>query len=140
MTTRITVCILSLALLTVVGCSEDTSVDGLSPDIEQTLPENATTPAAETQADASLEMSNYKYSSETLTARAGSTIALSTLEGTHDFVIDDPNLSIQSEVVGAGDQPQTITIPEDTPPGEYTFYCSLGRHREFGMEGTLIVE
>ena len=33
----------------------------------------------------------------------------------------------------------TLTL-SDLQPGEYTFYCSVGTHRQGGMEGTLTIK
>ena len=54
--------------------------------------------------------------------------------GFHTFVIDeaDVNFSIS--------EGEALTFSVPSEPGEYPFYCSIGSHRSFGMEGTLIVE
>ncbi len=55
----------------------------------------------------------------------------------HDFIIDE--LDMATDVLqGGGDQ--TIAVPDDAEPGEYTFYCSVPGHRAAGMEGTMTVE
>ncbi len=53
----------------------------------------------------------------------------------HDFIIDE--LNVKSEQVT-----DTSTVVEFTPDqtGEFEFYCSVGKHRQMGMVGTLIVE
>ena len=42
--------------------------------------------------------------------------------------------------VGADDGQQGTLIFVPQQSGEFTFYCTLERHRQLGMEGTLIVE
>jgi len=64
------------------------------------------------------------------------TVTLTSVEGNHDFVVDE--LDVATEVISAGDT-TTVTFTPDAP-GEYEFYCSVGNHREMGMVGTLIVE
>ena len=51
------------------------------------------------------------------------------------FSADEGELLVGAESEGTG----TITfIPLE--PGEYTFFCSIGSHRQLGMEGRLVVE
>lgn len=55
---------------------------------------------------------------------------------THNFVSEE--LGIYSGVIPPGES-KTITVMADEP-GEYDFYCSIGDHRNNGMEGVLIVK
>ncbi len=55
----------------------------------------------------------------------------------HDFIIDE--LDMGTDILDSGGE-QTITVPEDAEPGEYTYYCSVPGHRQAGMEGTLTVQ
>jgi plastocyanin len=55
----------------------------------------------------------------------------------HDFIIDE--LDMATDLLNNGEE-QTITVPEDAEPGEYTFYCSVPGHQQAGMEGTMTVE
>ncbi len=87
-----------------------------------------------------LELGNFFFEPNQLTFAAGSTVALDlkNSEGFHDFVIDE--LGVQTETFSAGTTERVeFTIPADAS-GEYKFYCSIGNHREQGMEGTLIVQ
>ncbi len=55
---------------------------------------------------------------------------------THDFVVEE--IDIHSGLIPPGGS-KTITFKADEP-GEYDFYCSVGDHRDNGMEGVLIVK
>lgn len=53
----------------------------------------------------------------------------------HNFVIDDV---VDLGGIAPGETKSvTFTVAE---PGTYTYYCSVGNHRDLGMEGTLTVE
>ena len=79
-----------------------------------------------------------KFDPDTLTASPGQEIHVIN-EGVmqHDFIIDE--LDMATDLLNNGDE-QTVTVPDDAAPGEYTYYCSVPGHRESGMEGTLTVE
>ena len=52
------------------------------------------------------------------------------------IVIDE--LGISTGVIPEGES-QMVTIPTDKP-GTYEYYCSIGKHRELGMKGTLVIK
>jgi plastocyanin len=57
---------------------------------------------------------------------------------------DTPH-AVEVEGNGVEEETETITGGEtelsvDLEPGEYTYYCPVGQHRQNGMEGTLTVE
>jgi len=74
----------------------------------------------------------------TLRVNAGDTVfvTLKSIEGMHDFVIDE--LNVQSEKVSFGEV-TTVEFGADRP-GVYEYYCSVGSHRAQGMFGAFIVE
>jgi plastocyanin len=83
-----------------------------------------------------MEADNFSFSPNTIKASPGDRVQItfSKNTGIHTFTIDevDANFSItQGELF-------RFTAPDE--PGEYAFYCDIGSHRSFGMEGTLIVE
>ncbi|RNL85822.1 plastocyanin/azurin family copper-binding protein [Halostreptopolyspora alba] len=54
----------------------------------------------------------------------------------HDLVVEE----LDDEVVADTESGETDTGTVELEPGEYTFYCSIGNHREQGMEETVTVE
>ncbi len=56
----------------------------------------------------------------------------------HNWVIDEIN-GAQSETIAPGDS-TTFSFTAPTEPGQYTYYCNIGDHRDRGMVGTLTVE
>ena len=56
----------------------------------------------------------------------------------HDVVIEDGdgNEVASTEAISSN---ATATSEARLDPGTYTFYCSIGNHRDAGMEGTLKV-
>lgn len=55
----------------------------------------------------------------------------------HNWVVDGiPGAS--SDTIGPGTE-TTFTFTAPATPGEFTFYCAVGDHRDRGMEGTLTV-
>jgi plastocyanin len=54
----------------------------------------------------------------------------------HAVEVEGNGVEEESETVTAGETELTV----DLEPGEYTYYCPVGQHRQQGMEGTLTVE
>ena len=54
----------------------------------------------------------------------------------HAVEIEGGGVEEASETVTAG----KTSVTAELEPGEYTFYCPVGNHRDGGMEGTLTVE
>lgn len=63
-------------------------------------------------------------------------VILSSTEGIHDFVLDEFN--VRTDQIGE----QTTNEIEFTADekGTFEYYCSIGKHRQMGMVGNLIVE
>ena len=67
-------------------------------------------------------------------------IAFTSKEGFHDWVVDE--LNVYTERVRSGEGTISSTSVEfiaDTK-GTFEYYCSVGKHRENGMIGIIIVE
>lgn len=85
---------------------------------------------------------DFGYDQATLEAPAGATVTLSfSNEDTnpvtnHDWYLEA--LGAQTAVVAPGES-DTITFTVDLEPGEYPFWCTIGNHRDQGMEGTFVV-
>ena len=54
----------------------------------------------------------------------------------HAVEVEGNGVEEESENVTGGETELTV----DLEPGEYTYYCPVGDHRQEGMEGTLTVE
>jgi plastocyanin len=73
-----------------------------------------------------------------LSAAAGSvTIKLVNESDTpHAVEVEGNGVEEETDTVTGGDVELTV----DLKPGEYTYYCPVGQHRQQGMEGTLTVK
>lgn len=83
--------------------------------------------------------SEYSFSPKAIDLAAGETIAIkftNTGNLPHDFNVD--GLAIKTKVLKAGES-ETINITADKT-GSYTFYCSVGNHKQLGMEGKVEVK
>ena len=82
-----------------------------------------------------------KFDKSELSASAGDvTITMDNPDGNgmpHDVAIEGDGVDATGEVVQPGG---TSEVSADLKPGTYTFYCSVGQHRQAGMEGTLTVQ
>ncbi|MBM5789834.1 hypothetical protein FJZ23_01975 [Candidatus Parcubacteria bacterium] len=79
---------------------------------------------------------NFSFAPKVIEAKAGENIRIMFTKNTgfHTFVIDEINLKFP---IKAG---EALEFKAPTTPGEYTFYCDIGSHRAFGMQGKLIVK
>jgi len=81
---------------------------------------------------------NFEFSPTEIRVRQGDRVRIvfTSLDGTHDFVIDE--LAVATQQVSTG-QTDAVEFVADQA-GNFEFYCSVGNHRAMGMVGTLIVE
>jgi plastocyanin len=81
----------------------------------------------------------YSFAPSAISLKAGEEVKVvfkNTGRLPHNLVIDE--LKASTKTIGGG-QEDTITLKADKS-GTYTFYCSVGNHKQLGMEGTLQVK
>ena len=81
---------------------------------------------------------NFAFSPSEIRVKQGDTVKIEfkNTGGFHDWVLDEFNARTKQLPDG---QSETITFVADKK-GTFEFYCSVGKHREMGMKGNLIVE
>jgi plastocyanin len=88
-----------------------------------------------------VEQGGLKFDKKELSAKAGEvTITMDNPKGNslpHDIAIEGNGVDQSGDIVQPGG---TSTVKADLKPGTYTFFCSVGSHRQAGMEGTLTVK
>jgi len=86
----------------------------------------------------SVEGGEFYFKPNEIKVKKGQTIKIlfNDVKGFHDFVIDEFNVKTPQIK-----EPNTaeVTFVADKA-GSFEFYCSVGKHREMGMKGKLIVE
>lgn len=85
-----------------------------------------------------IEGTNFAFSQKEIRVKKGDTVkvTLNVTDGFHDFVIDEFNAKTKQMNEGGT---ETIQFVADRV-GTFEYYCSVGKHREMGMVGTLVVE
>jgi plastocyanin len=127
--------------LALAGCGDDDEDDAAS---TPPPPPAQTETAAESSGDAQkLRLSAdaggaLKFDKSSLTADAG-TVEIemdNPAQIPHNVAVEGNGVEEQGPVVEQGG---TSMVTVDLDAGTYEFYCSVGNHREAGMEGTLTV-
>jgi plastocyanin len=134
---RRTITALLLATALIAGCGgDDDEESAATPEATQEPASGGGGGGGETVAVSSPADGSLTFDQAELTAPAGEvTFAYDNpSQVPHAFAIDD--------VEGATD---TVTeskaeVTVQLEPGEYTYFCPVGSHRQAGMEGTLTVE
>lgn len=85
-----------------------------------------------------LEGSKFKFVPNEIKVKVGDTVKITfkNVDGFHDFVIKDLTVATK-QFQSPGEETVEFTAPK---AGTYEFKCSVGKHAEQGMTGTLIVE
>ena len=138
----------ALCFLVLAGCS-DSGDDGASQTTGPGGSSSATTTANAATKEATLAVAaagaypvNPSFSPSTAAVPANAVIHTTFTNGDllpiqHNWVVAGIT-GAASDTIGSGEQ-STFDFTTPATPGEYTFYCAIGDHRERGMEGTLTV-
>lgn len=124
--------------LALAGCGDDDEESGSTP--PPAPPAQSATPSGDAQ---KLELSAdaggaLKYDTSSLKADAGTVeiVMSNPSQIPHNVGIEGDGIDEEGPVVEQGG---TSTVSADLKAGTYEFYCSVGSHREAGMQGTLTV-
>lgn len=81
---------------------------------------------------------NFSFSQPEIRVKQGDKVKIvfTSADGFHDWTVDEFNAA--TEQVSTGDT-STVEFVADKP-GTFAYYCSVGKHRELGMVGNLVVE
>lgn len=83
-----------------------------------------------------------RFEPSTLTVQPGQKVRVSLTnkgEAPHNVEFELPEGEKEFEENLAPGETKTLEFTAPEKPGEYTFYCPVGNHRERGMTGTLTV-
>jgi plastocyanin len=132
---------LTLGIAACGGDDDDDSAGGRAePATTQAAPSDEGGAAGGLKLTAS-EQGGLKFEPGSLSAKAGEiTITMTNPDGNnlpHDIALEGDGVNETGEVVQPGG---TSEVTATVKPGTYTFFCSVGSHRQNGMEGTLTVE
>lgn len=86
-----------------------------------------------------LVATDYKFTPDTIRLSEGEEVKVVLKnQGTHphNWVVSD--LDISTKTINPGREDSVIIKAEKA--GEYTFFCSVGNHRQLGMEGELFIQ
>lgn len=85
-----------------------------------------------------IEGSNYKFKPAEMRVKKGDKVKIifKNVEGIHDLTIGEFNVATK-QIKDGSEESMEFTADKT---GTFEFYCSVGKHRELGMKGSLIVE
>ena len=81
--------------------------------------------------------SNFKFEPASLTVKKGDKVKIvfKNTGGFHDFKIDE--FKVATKQIQGGSEETVEFIANKA--GSFEYYCSVGKHRQMGMKGTLVV-
>ncbi len=141
----LSITVVAIVCLLATACSDDSEPAGPTP-----------TPVSAIDGELTVIASEWGFSPEGIVLQQGEEVRLTFQNDggiIHNLKINNIEIDLIEDMSGAGfsaddgellvgaesEEISTITfVPLE--PGEYTFFCSIGSHRQLGMEGRLIVE
>lgn len=126
----------------------DMSTSGTNTDAMDAMPATNSGAGANVSAGASVSTGtvkeftvtgkNFAFLPAAMTVKKGDTVRITFVNesGTHDLVVDGYNA--RTKIIQGGAK-ETIEFVADKA-GSFEYYCSVGKHREMGMKGTLTVQ
>lgn len=123
------------------GCTATPVADATPEPTPETTPETTATTeqvtAVGTVKEFTVSGDNFAFAPSTMTVKKGDTVRVTFVnaEGFHDWKIDELNVATAKLQAGGT---ETVEFVAETA-GSFAYYCSVGTHREMGMEGTLVV-
>lgn len=137
---RIPILVALGAALALAGCGDDDDKSGSTPPrpTQTATTAGGTAGGGQTLKLTADEGGALKFDKDALSADAGRVkiVMDNPSPVPHDIGVEGDGIDEHGEVVERGGR---STVSLDLDPGTYEFYCSVGSHRESGMEGTLTV-
>jgi plastocyanin len=131
--------VIAVALAALTACGGDDGGDAAATtSAAAPTAEESATDAAQGQALTATEGEMFiELSTEELSAGTYTIEVVNDGSATHDFVVErDGDDVAGTDTIAPG---SSTTLEVDLEPGEYVFYCSVGNHRDMGMEVTVTV-
>lgn len=103
-----------------------------------TTPSTAEVVTAQTEQTFNIKGLDFTYDIKEIKVKQGDkvTINFANTQGFHDFKIDE--FSVATKQIKTGES-ETVSFTANKT-GTFEYYCSVGKHRQNGMWGKLIVE
>jgi plastocyanin len=119
--------------------SQNSQTTSPSPEAVSQQASPAASVAPSTEKVITVSGSEYSFSPKMIEVTRGEEVKLvykNTGKLPHDLVLTE--LGVKTNVIAGGKEDTVTFTPEKS--GTFTFYCSVGNHRQLGMEGTATVK
>ncbi len=109
-----------------------------SPSSEQGAPSIVPKSQAASVKEFTITGKNFSFDPSSITVKKGDTVKITfkNASGMHDFRIDE--FRVATKIITGGKE-ETVEFTADKS-GMFEYYCSVGKHRQMGMKGMLMVE